>query len=135
MNEMMNELVCCPYNSSHKVKKFKLLAHIHKCKDQKKYQPGEILNCKADPSTRYSINEKRQHEANCGACKGQEIEQSNSPEEFTLFPEKTLTKLELNLGNTAMVDGLQIVPIEEFFKKIEEVEETVILQDDDSIIY
>ena len=130
----MNDLVSCPFNQTHKVKQFKILAHIHSCKDKKKYQPGEFITCRVDIACLYHITKRLEHESECKACLGHEVESYN-PTEFSVVSEGTTTKIDLNLNdNTLLFDTQNILTSEQFYKD-NNLDSSVISKNDNTIIY
>jgi hypothetical protein len=129
----MKDLVSCPYNKAHKVKQFKLLAHIHSCKDAKKYQPGEFLTCKKDVSIIYHISSKLEHDSTCKNCLGQELETIDST--LTIIDDGTSNKIELNtLEGSILFDSKNIITSEQFYKN-NNLEGSILSKDNKTIIY
>lgn len=58
-------IVTCPYNSSHRIRRFKLIHHMIKCK--KYYDTGDIITCPLNNSHVINRNEIADHIASCSS--------------------------------------------------------------------
>lgn len=62
-----DEIVSCPYNASHKLAKFKLLPHVHRCKEGLKC--NKVLHhCKKDFYVMFFDDKKEEHFEHCKYC-------------------------------------------------------------------
>jgi hypothetical protein len=134
----MNDLVSCPYNQSHKVKQFKILAHIASCKDKKKFQADEFITCRSDVSCRFHVTRKLEHELTCKACQGEELEPGVSG--YPQVADNTATKIELNLNQSSTLFGKSTntkiyQTSDDFYKEGEKKEDPSVINKTNTIIY
>jgi hypothetical protein len=129
----MNDLVSCPYNQSHKVKQFKILAHIHSCKDKSKYKPGEFLTCRSDISVLYHITRKIEHELNCKACLGEDLEPIPTTD-YSMVSDGTVPRIDLSLNENSILFDIKNIQSSEEFYKDDNIENSVINKSN-TIIY
>lgn len=61
------DLATCPYNPSHKIAKFKLLPHVHRCKDGLK-STKKLYHCKKDSLIMFFADKKEDHIKECHYC-------------------------------------------------------------------
>jgi len=61
------DLAACPYNPSHKIAKFKLLPHVHRCKDGLK-STKKLYHCKKDSLIMFFADKKEDHTKECHYC-------------------------------------------------------------------
>lgn len=61
------DIATCPYNPSHKIAKFKLLPHVHRCKDGLK-STKKLYHCKRDSLIMFFADKKETHLQECQYC-------------------------------------------------------------------
>lgn len=61
------ETTTCPYNSSHIIEKFKLIPHVHRCKDQLKFNK-KLFHCKKNSMIMFFEDKKQAHLKECEYC-------------------------------------------------------------------
>lgn len=61
------DFATCPYNPSHKIAKFKLLPHVHRCKDGLK-STKKLYHCKKDSLIMFFADKKEEHIKECEFC-------------------------------------------------------------------
>ncbi len=88
------DLAICPYNPSHRIAKFKLLPHVHRCKDGLKSNK-KLYHCKKDSLIMFFSDKKETHLKECQYCYN--IYNNVGKDETTL--KDSTIKLKKNLKN------------------------------------
>ena len=89
--EIKNDLVQCPFNPTHKVKKCRLITHKKICPDKKN---KGFVQCPYNPNHQVTIENFEKHKAKCPSRVVINSDLEKEMEEF--IKNKTIEKLEIN---------------------------------------
>ena len=89
--EIKNDLVLCPFNPAHKVKKCRLITHKKICPDR---QNKGFVQCPYDPSHQVTIENYDKHKAKCPSKVILNSDLEKEMEEF--IKNKNVEKIEIN---------------------------------------
>ena len=87
MNYDMSMMAHCPYNHNHIFEKRKIIYHVKRCKDQKRFNNKQLVYCEFDASDFYFKEEELVHKKRCKYCSNKSIiKNANEKELKSTFP-------------------------------------------------
>jgi hypothetical protein len=69
------EIANCPFNKSHMIDKTKLITHINRCKDKKKFPDEKLYKC-SGKALYYLNKDREEHMKGCESCNIPKVNES-----------------------------------------------------------